>query len=169
MAQSGKSDNGMRKPSSAELFVMPRQILSLFAAPSVGRLTYLFPRWLGDKLTAVPGLTPPRVMLMWLLSRTAEPTMGQIADALDLTPRAITRLADGLVDEGFVERVADPQDGRVFRLRLTRLGKSQFKLIEPQLHEHFAELFSCLEKQEIRELIRLSEKLSDHMKSGLEG
>lgn len=95
--------------------------------------------------------------------------MGQIADALDLTPRAITRLADGLVAEGFVERVADPKDGRVFRLRLTRMGKSQFKLLEPQLHEQFTELFSCLDKQEIRELIRLSEKLSDHMKSGLEG
>jgi DNA-binding MarR family transcriptional regulator len=158
-----------RKPSAAELFVMPRALLSMFAAPSVGRLTYLFPRWLGDKLSGVPGLTPPRVMLMWLLSRMNEPTMGEIAQALDLTPRAITRLTDGLVEEGFVERIPDPLDGRVFRLKLTKQGSSEFKSLEPQLLSHFTSLFSCLDKTEIRELIRLSEKLSDHMKASFEG
>lgn len=157
-----------RKPTAAELFVMPRSILSLFAAPAMGRLTNLFPRWLSAKLEGEAGLTGPRVMLMWLLSRWSEPTMGEVSQMLDLTPRAITRLMDGLEEEGLAERLPDPNDGRVFKVRLTRAGTRRFKELEPRLQGEFVSLFAGLEKQEIRELIRLVEKLSDTMIAQIE-
>lgn len=89
--------------------------------------------------------------------------MGDLAQMLDLTPRAITRLVDGLEDEGLAERVTDPDDARVFKVRLTRTGKRRFKELEPRLRGEFVSLFAGLDKQEIRELIRLIEKLTDHM------
>ena len=95
--------------------------------------------------------------------------MGEIAAALDLTPRAITRLVDGLVEEGLVERIADKGDGRVTKIRLTPAGRSRFKTLEPRLRKHFVALFSGLEKSEVRELIRLSEKLSDAIAADLSG
>ena len=169
MAQKAKKFEGVpRKPTPAELLVMPRSVLSLYAAPTIGRLTHLFPKYLAEHLKNEPGLTPPRVMLMWLLSRSVEPTMGEIAQLLDLTPRAITRLTDGLVEEELVERVVDKIDKRIFRIRLTSLGKKRFKLLEPQLVEYFESMFQGLDKKEIRELIRISEKLSDHMVSKME-
>ena len=166
MASSPKNQRSApRKPNSAELVVMQRRFLSLFAAASLGRVTHLFPRFLSEHLSDEPGITPPRVMLMWLLSRSDEPTMGEIAQSLDLTPRAITRLADGLVQEGLVERITEESDKRVFRLRLTSSGKKRFKNLEPKLQKDFEELFAALDKKEIRELIRLTEKLSDHITS----
>lgn len=157
-----------RKPTSAELVVMPRNFLSLFAAASLGRVTHLFPRFLSERLSDEPGITPPRVMLMWLLSRSGEPTMGEIAQSLELTPRAITRLTDGLVQEGLVERLPESSDKRVFRLRLTASGKKRFKALEPKLQKDLEALFAGLDKKEIRELIRLSEKLSDQIISNWE-
>ena len=161
-------NSGPRRPSAQELALMPTALLVLFAVPSIGRVTHLFSRWLAGTLSEEVGLTPPRIMLMWLLSRFREPTMGEIASALDLTPRAITRLVDGLVGEGLVERVADSTDGRVFRIRLTPAGRRRFNSLEPKLRGHFVELFADFDKSEIRELIRLSEKLSDRMALSLE-
>ena len=168
MANSKRSAKGApRRPTSGELAVLPSSILSQLAAPSLGRVTHLFPRWMAEKLKHEPGLTPPRVMLMWLLSRFDDPTMGELAHVLDLTPRAITRLVDGLEAEGLVERMSDPKDGRVFRIRLTRSGQNRMKVLAPKLQSDFVDLFSGLERKEIRELIRLTEKLSDHMASML--
>ncbi len=154
---------GPRRPTSAELVLLPRPLLSMFAVPTIGRISHLFPRWMAGKLKDEPGLTPPRLMLMWLLSRFEQPTMGQIAAMLDQTPRAITRIVDGLVDEGLVERIADAEDGRVFRIMLTPTGKKRFKALEPKIKKQFEEMFSGLDKKEIRELIRIIEKLCDHM------
>jgi hypothetical protein len=163
-----KQSSAPRKPTTAELIVMPRNFLSLFAAASLGRVTHFFPRFLSEQLNDEPGITPPRVMLMWVLSRSSEPTMGEIAQSLDLTPRAITRLTDGLVQEGLVERIPEASDKRVFRLRLTSSGKKRFKALEPKLQRDFEALFAGLDKKEVRELIRLSEKLSDHIASNWE-
>ncbi len=169
MASSRPSIEGApRRPSAAELLVLPRSILSMFAVPTIGRISHLFPRWMAGKLRDEPGLTPPRLMLMWLLSRFEEPTMGQIAAVLDQTPRAVTRIVDGLAEEGLVERIADATDGRIFRIRLTRAGKLRFKALEPKLDMYFSEMFAGLEKKEIRELIRILEKLCDHMTVTLE-
>jgi DNA-binding MarR family transcriptional regulator len=156
-------ESAPRRPSAAELLVLPRSILSMFAVPTIGRISHLFPRWMAGKLKDEPGLTPPRLMLMWLLSRFEQPTMGQIAALLDQTPRAITRIVDGLEEEGLVERVADIEDGRIFRIMLTPAGKKRFKALEPKIKKHFEEMFSGLDKKEIRELIRITEKLCDHM------
>ena len=157
-----------RKPSNAELAIMPRSLLSLFAAPSVGRLTNLFPRWLNAKIVSENGLTAPRMMLMWLLSRWNEPTMGQVAELLDLTPRAITRLVDGLEADGYVERCVHSEDRRVFKIKLTPEGRNKFKTLDSQMRPEFASLFSCLSSQELRTFIRTIEKLTDHMKDQLD-
>ena len=94
--------------------------------------------------------------------------MGQVADMLDLTPRAITRLVDGLETEGYVERKVHPDDRRILLIRLTPQGRARFKTLESQIRPEFASLFSCLSAQELRTFIRTIEKLTDHMKDQLD-
>jgi len=43
----------------------------------------------------------------------------ELADALDLQPITLTRLLDGLCENGLIERRQDPDDRRVKRLFLT--------------------------------------------------
>lgn len=94
--------------------------------------------------------------------------MGQVADMLDLTPRAISRLADGLENDGLIKRTAKPEDGRVFTIQLTQKGKVKFKEVESVLKPELASLFSCLSAQELRTFIKTIEKLTDHMKSQID-
>jgi DNA-binding MarR family transcriptional regulator len=48
--------------------------------------------------------------------------IGELAEALDLAQSAASGLAQRLETSGLVERMADPNDGRAARLKLTPLG-----------------------------------------------
>ena len=52
-----------------------------------------------------------------------EPTVGRLAELLEVTKQAASRLADDMEKHGFLERVADPADRRRQRLRLTTMGR----------------------------------------------
>jgi DNA-binding MarR family transcriptional regulator len=52
-----------------------------------------------------------------------EPTVGRLAELLEVTKQAASRLADDMEKHGFLERVADPADRRRQRLGLTTKGR----------------------------------------------
>lgn len=58
------------------------------------------------------GLTTSRVHLLWVLGETGPVTQQSLAAALDVTPRNVTGLVDGLVASGHVTREAHPSDRR---------------------------------------------------------
>src|SRR5437868_14352665 len=47
------------------------------------------------------------------------PTINELAELLDTSKQAASKLADDMVRSGYLERVPDPADRRVARLRLT--------------------------------------------------
>lgn len=164
-----KSGEPPPKPTPAMLRVMPRSLLSISAALTLGRSSSLFPRWMGARIEATHNITSGRLVLMWLLSRCGELRMGAVAQMLDLTPRAITGQVDGLELDGLAQRRASEKDGRVVYVSLTDKGTKLISAIEPDLTASFTSLFSCLEKAEMREMIRILEKLTDHMKEQIDG
>lgn len=156
------------KPTAAMLRVMPRSLLSISAALTLGRASNLFPRWMSVRIEAEHDIASSRLVLMWLLSRCGELRMGAVAQMLDLTPRAITGQVDGLELDGLAQRRASESDGRVVFVSLTQKGTERIAAIEPELTASFSSLFSCLEKSEMREMIRILEKLTDHMKEQID-
>ncbi|MEN0064217.1 MAG: MarR family winged helix-turn-helix transcriptional regulator [Myxococcota bacterium] len=52
-------------------------------------------------------------------------TVSSLADTLSVTPGAVTRLVDGLVDRGYVERRRDPDDRRRVAVALTASGAEE--------------------------------------------
>ncbi|MEI8083821.1 MAG: MarR family transcriptional regulator, partial [Actinomycetes bacterium] len=156
------------KPTAAMLNAMTRPMLSVSAALTLGRSSNLFPRWMNVQIEAEHDVPANRLVLMWLLSQIGELRMGVIAQMLDLTPRAITRQVDGLERDGLAERRTSESDGRVFHVRLTDKGSELISKLEPELVESFSSLFACLDKAEMREMIRILEKLTDHMMAQIE-
>lgn len=71
------------------------------------------------------GLTRSQWHALAYLSRNENISQTGLADLLDLEPITLSRTVDRLVDTGFVERVPDPSDRRVWRLRLTKAGRSK--------------------------------------------
>ena len=68
------------------------------------------------------GLSTARVHLLWVLGSTGPSTQQALARALDVTPRNVTGLVDGLVASGHVSREPHPGDRRATLVTLTPLG-----------------------------------------------
>lgn len=68
------------------------------------------------------GLTSPRVQLLWTLGHTGPTTQRGLATALDVTPRNVTGLVDGLVASAHVTREPHPTDRRATLVTPTELG-----------------------------------------------
>jgi DNA-binding MarR family transcriptional regulator len=64
--------------------------------------------------------------VLYTLSKCQEPLrIGELHRHVLLSQPALSRLVDRLVDRGFVERCADPADGRGVRLSLTDGGRDR--------------------------------------------
>jgi DNA-binding MarR family transcriptional regulator len=68
-------------------------------------------------------MTGPRVHLLWQVGLTGPTTQRVVADALGVTPRAVTGLVDGLEASGHVTRQPDPGDRRAALVTLTPAGE----------------------------------------------
>jgi DNA-binding MarR family transcriptional regulator len=54
---------------------------------------------------------------------SVEPTLGELADRMEVTQQAASKVVTELADLGYLERVVDPDDARVRRIRLTARGR----------------------------------------------
>jgi DNA-binding MarR family transcriptional regulator len=68
-------------------------------------------------------LTPSRMHLLWELGLRGPVTQRVLAEALKVTPRAVTGLVDALVGGGLVTRESHPTDRRATLVTLTTEGK----------------------------------------------
>lgn len=64
------------------------------------------------------GVTRQQWRTLGFISRHDGPTQTELADALEVERISVGRMVDRLVDNGLVERRADPSDRRVWRLHL---------------------------------------------------
>ena len=159
---------GPRKPPPSAFRLMPKALSSLFIAASVGRLSHLFPRWMSAKIEKVHDVTSSQILAIFIISQEEQVTMGQLAQMLDLTPRAITGLMAGLEKKKLVTRTKDQSDGRITWLSLSEDGRGFLKNVRPDASRKLSGLFEVLTKKEQIELVRIIEKLTDHMKSQID-
>ncbi|MFH0517648.1 MarR family winged helix-turn-helix transcriptional regulator [Streptomyces sp. M41] len=70
------------------------------------------------------GVTPAQSRLLRTLAHYGSPPrMADLAERLEVVPRAVTTLVDGLEASGKVRRVPDPTNRRVIRIELTDDGR----------------------------------------------
>ena len=97
---------------------------------------------LDDDMTrslAREGLTVPRAHLAWRVHHDGPTTQRELADALNVTPRNVTGLVDGLVASGFVTRERHPTDRRATLVALTERGAATLAEME-RGHRELAQL-----------------------------
>ena len=86
-------------------------------------------RLLDAELISEHGITTRDYEVLLYLAQADERKlpMSALAESTMLTRSGITRLVDGLVDGGFVERVSCPKDARVSYARLTDAGFAKLR------------------------------------------
>ncbi|MFF4248702.1 MarR family winged helix-turn-helix transcriptional regulator [Streptomyces sp. NPDC001822] len=71
------------------------------------------------------GITPAQFRLLRTTAHyDGPPRMADLAEKLDVVPRAVTTLVDGLEASGRVRRAPDPTNRRVVRIEITEEGRA---------------------------------------------
>lgn len=68
------------------------------------------------------GIHPRAYAVLWAVSEGSDPSQRDLSHALGLPPSRMVGLLDGLQEDGLIERVPDPGDRRLHRVRLTDHG-----------------------------------------------
>lgn len=79
-------------------------------------------RWLAAQAPK-GGVTAAQAGLLFVLGRRDGMLMGEAGAALDLGMPGISGLSDRMIGAGLIEKRADPNDGRAWRLWLTASGR----------------------------------------------
>jgi len=97
-----------------------------------------------------------------LLSHNEEPlTMGELSSELEVPLSTATRIVDGLVQAGMVERVNDPSDRRVVRVGMSENGYELYQAGMAYNRQRMAKLLNVFTAEEQEQLLKLMNKLFD--------
>ena len=91
-------------------------------------------------------------------------TMGELSDALSVPLSTATRIADWLVENGYIQRLNDLEDRRVVRIALTDSGRGLFEAIDRYIRQRLQKILSCLTDEEMETFLSLVGKVVTGLK-----
>ena len=124
----------------------------------IGRVTRELRRRVDVDMAALE-LTRAQWRAMLYVFRLSNPTQTELAEIMELGRASVGALIDQLERSGYVSRVADSQDRRVWRVVPSRLALSRRSKIDRAGRRVAAELFAEFEEKDLRNLRRCLEKL----------
>jgi DNA-binding MarR family transcriptional regulator len=98
------------------------------------------------------GLTPSQITTLATADRLGTPTLGALAAAELVQPPSMTRTVAALEASGMLERLVDPADGRVVRVRTTAEGRRTMVRIRSMRTALLAQRLRLLSDEERRRL-----------------
>jgi len=108
------------------------------------------------------GVTPAQSRLLRTLAHwEAPPRMADLAERLEVVPRAVTTLVDGLEASGKVRRVPDPANRRVIRIELTEDGVKTLRELRDVRRAAAEEILAPLSGEQREVLGQLLDTLAD--------
>ncbi|MEW1859603.1 MarR family transcriptional regulator [Streptomyces sp. NPDC088194] len=113
------------------------------------------------------GITPAQSRLLRTLAHCeAPPRMADLAQRLDVVPRAVTTLVDALEELELVRRVPDPHNRRVIRIELREDGARALSALRGARRAAAAELLAPLDGEQRAALSALLDVLGEGEPSG---
>jgi DNA-binding MarR family transcriptional regulator len=110
-------------------------------------------------------LTPTQLRALGALADAASVRIGELAEHVGIDETTATRLVDRLEHMGLVERRDAIGDRRATLVVLTRSGKTVSAEIAAQRQRFFADVLSTLEPEERAELVRLTAKAAEALRT----
>jgi DNA-binding MarR family transcriptional regulator len=105
------------------------------------------------------GVTLPRFDLMAQLDKVSEGmTLSDISKRMMVSNGNVTGLVERLVESGHLDRRTSETDRRVQVIRLTKIGRAEFRKMAAEHETWIADIFSELTPKDVRELMRLLAK-----------
>ena len=125
-----------------------------------------FPR-LDFREYTIEGLTvSEKGLLLMLVMNPGEGDKGlpvsEISNLLQITPGGVTHLLNPLQEQGYIERLPDPDDRRVVRIGLTPRGAQAGRTMALEAQRQVAGLIQNLGEKDSRTLIKLISRSMDY-------
>ncbi|MDE2038145.1 MAG: winged helix-turn-helix transcriptional regulator [Patescibacteria group bacterium] len=113
-----------------------------------------------DIQEALPGSCSfMHIKVLAIVDRMKEPSMSQVAEELKITSPGATMIADKLVESGELERLNDPADRRVVRLKIAAAGRQTLQRGIGLIRTSVEAKMALLTKAEQEKLASLLKKL----------
>ncbi|MCE3288902.1 MAG: MarR family transcriptional regulator [Caulobacter sp.] len=109
-------------------------------------------RWIESEMAG--GLTSAQSGVLFVLGRGDGVAIGEVAEALDTAPSAMSGLIDRMERAGLVERRADPADGRGQRIYMTGKGREAREAAKAGLAQINAKITEGFSEAEIAVVAR---------------
>jgi DNA-binding MarR family transcriptional regulator len=104
-------------------------------------------------------VTLPRFDLMAQLDKVPEGmTLSDVSKRMMVSNGNVTGLVERLVQSGHIDRRTSVSDGRVQVIRLTKLGRAEFRKMAAEHQTWIADMFSDLSVKDVQDLMRLLAK-----------
>lgn len=108
------------------------------------------------------GITPAQSRLLrTVVHFGSPPRMADLAERLEVVPRAVTALVDGLEASGKVRRVPDPANRRVIRIEVTDEGRKALRALHGARRSAAQEILAPLTDEQREVLVCLLTTLID--------
>lgn len=147
----------MTRPPSSEMSTQLRRLRD-----EMGSLRRITGSQRLDRLIAVRSGVSIGVAAVAVLGKVIDDgpmRMTDLADAVRTHPAALTRQVQALEAEGYVERCADPADGRASVVTVTAAGRVAHRRIEAANDELMAEQLDGWTVEELAELVERLDRL----------
>ena len=102
-----------------------------------------------DRRAVGMGVTRAQWKVLFRVERQPGLRQIELADMLDIEPITLSRIIDRLEEAGFVERVADPDDRRAWRLHVTARAQPLIEKLHAVADEMIAEAFAGIDPDQI--------------------
>lgn len=99
------------------------------------------------------GHTLTQLGILATLDRQGPTTLGDLATSEGVAKPTVTKAVGGLTDDGLVEKVSDPTDGRVCFAQLTDAGRADLDAIRSRREAWLAERLADLDADDRARLI----------------
>lgn len=111
--------------------------------------------------TATAGsMTFPQFRVLAQVKRGVN-TVSDIAEQIGVSQPAMTKMAGGLIERGYLRRDRDLSDGRQYNLKLTKKGETLYDETIAKAERSLEQHFSSLSIEKKRELLDLLKQLRE--------
>ncbi len=110
-------------------------------------------------------LTPTELHSLLLFKNERYLTVTAIAQKLEVAKSRVTKILDGLLKKKMIQRIDDPEDGRVRLISLTLVGQKKTKEIDEFMTDMHHQLVLTLKPEDRKSVLASLELLRASMES----
>jgi MarR family 2-MHQ and catechol resistance regulon transcriptional repressor len=111
------------------------------------------------------GVAPSQLHLLHLIEHMQPVSLKKLAEAMRLTPGAITQIVESLVQAGYIDRKPDTQDRRVSVVTLTDAAREKMSALTRTKQAMLTKVVADLDDDELRIYLRVQQKMLAYLEA----